>query len=257
MNEVTKWAMPLAFAATGWIGLAFVRALYSAIAKSEKEKKGLREELARLKAKPQLDFQIHEAFIVPTANTATCFVHVSLHNDAGPAVNNPPANAYSLSLTIKGKPYAANVSIDPEKYERGVYKWSEYYDDDGERREGQMLLTAEPLYRIYTKLGDLIPGTRLYGWVAFGIHDLPSWETHSVYVGSHEVYEYDDDGVGLENSARVAVDYKAVPHTKSIEALTLTVVDAYNQTHTQVTNGPFNYDDKKITKREMNLPPDL
>lgn len=259
MNEITKWAVPFGLALSVWIALAVIRGTVSAIVESEKEKKGFREELARLKAKPQLDFQIHEAFIVPTTNVATCFLHISLHNEAGPKVDNPPVNAYSLTLTLKDKIYLSNTFIDPENYQRGVYKWSEYYDDEyGERREGQIPLKApEPLYRIYTKIGDLVPGTRLYGWVAFAVHGLPSWDTDRIHVGSHEVYEYNDDGVPIEGSACLAAEYQEIPNTKNVEALTLTVVDAYNQTHTKVTNGPFSYGDKKITKREMNLPPDL
>ena len=59
MNEITKWAVPFGLALSVWIALAVIRGTISAIVESEKEKKGFREELARLKAKPQLDFQIH------------------------------------------------------------------------------------------------------------------------------------------------------------------------------------------------------
>jgi hypothetical protein len=59
----------------------------------------------RLTSKPHLDFQIHEVYIVPTNNTASCFLRVSIHNEIGAQVANPPSHTYSFRLTIKGKTY--------------------------------------------------------------------------------------------------------------------------------------------------------
>ena len=45
-------------------------------------------EYGRLTSSPHIDFQIHESYIVPTTNTASCFLRVSLHNEIGPPVGN-------------------------------------------------------------------------------------------------------------------------------------------------------------------------
>src|ERR1043166_193278 len=84
MNEISQWQWPVVLALSGWVGVATRRSAINAIVESEAEKKSLQIKIAEFQAKPavkpHLDFQIHDAFINPSANTATVFLHVSLHN---------------------------------------------------------------------------------------------------------------------------------------------------------------------------------
>jgi hypothetical protein len=148
------------------------------------------------------------------------------------------------------------MQIDPEKYDLGFFKWDEYYDEDGDRREGWIVVSKEPLYRISTKLDDLIPGTRLYGWIAFVVQGLPPWATDRKVTGTRIEYEYDDDGVPYPNSAYPIDVHEDVPHTRDVEAIAVFVRDAYNQEWHAVRLQPYKGRDKQILKRKIDLPPD-
>jgi hypothetical protein len=209
----------------------------------------------RLTSKPHLDFQIHEVYIVPTNNTASCFLRVSIHNEIGAQVANPPSHAYSFRLTIKGKTYTDTSPIDLENYELGIYKQVDAYDSIGYRDSEDMLLTKEPLYRVSTKQ-DLIPGARVYGWIGFAVHYLPTWSIDRELVGSHVEYDYDFDEEGqncgrIEETGRLVDDYMETPHSRTVEALSLTMTDAYGQEWIATKLGPFGKLDRRVLKREL------
>jgi hypothetical protein len=198
-----------------------------------------------------------EAFVVPAPNTANCFLHVSLHNDLGPTINNPPTNAYSLELTIKGKVYNRSNSIDPERYVIGVYKQEEAYDEDVYREEVEVLLNVEALFRVGTKAVELVPGTRVYGWLGFAVHYLPAWDTDQVLIGRHVEYDYDEDGVPLEESARPVDDFEYIPKTKQVEMLKLTVTDAFGQQRSAIKSARLMYLTERSCQRKASISSDL
>lgn len=246
--------------------VAIIRAPFVVIGRQSRELIDLRHQIATAartesvqpRTKPELDLQIYEAFINPSANTATVFLHVSLHNETGPRVANPPSHAYSLSLVVKKEVYQAAMQVDPEQHELGFYKRDENYDEDGERHEGWTLISKEPIYRISTKSDDLVPGTRLYGWIAFVVRGLPPWATDRELVGVRTEYdEYYEDGEPNLNSAYPEDVYKDIPHTRDVEAIALFVRDAYDQEWHATTLSSYQGRDKRIIKREIELPPDV
>ena len=178
-------------------------------------------EYKRLMSSPHLDLQIHDAFIVPTAYTASCFLHVSLHNEVGPCINNRPVQAYSLQLTLKGQSYAATNSLDPENYELGIYKQLERYDEG--YQEDRALPAKEQLYRISTKSVDLVPGNRVYGWVGFAIHYLPKWDEDTEYIGTRTEHDYYEEDGMLIGEGHPIEEYAHTPHSRAVASISLTV----------------------------------
>lgn len=211
-------------------------------------------EYRRITRRPHIDFQIHDAFIIPATNTANCFLRVSLHNEVGAVVNNPPTDLYSLELILKGKRYARTTPIDTEKYELGIYKYVESYSDLGYRENDEArLLGGETLYRISTKAVDLVPGSRVYGWIGFAVHRLPPWDTDQEYAGTRIEYDYvganENELEPIEESARPVDEYSYTPHTRAVESLILTVTDAFGQKWQATKAAPFGLPDRDILEK--------
>lgn len=145
--------------------------------------------------------------------------------------------------------------LNLDNYELGIYKSAMLYGEDGEPQDSQLKLDGERLRPIYRYQVQLIPGTPAQGWIGVAVHYLPDWDQDAELIGTRVEYrEYEDTGDGpgapIEESAYPVDEYVYTSHTRTVETMTLTVVDAFGQTWTATKLQPFGVKDRDIVKRK-------
>ena len=235
MNDFLPYIKPTVVSVAIMGVILAVKSAYSVYKDSEDKRKTSEDELEKLSAKPVIDLVVKDTFILPFDGTAQCFIRLSLHNTTDVPSGNP--SDYDVTLTIKGKEYQNASFLDLREYRLRLYKMTMGYDDSNSPREEEQRLSDDEMPDIRTKTTDLKKGTRVEGWLGFAVHYVPPWESDKEYLGQHYEKLYDEE-MGWVHEVLID-DFHVAHHTRTVEEVKLTMVDAYGQEKTVWIRGPF------------------
>jgi hypothetical protein len=195
---------------------------------------------------PKIELEIRNVVINPLPDgVAHCFVDLLLRSTSEIQSRNP--DEYYVTLRIQGNRFSQTAYLNLSRYRLTRYRDEVMYDSDGNAFEGEKIIApTESLLDIRFNTDKLTKGFPIKGWLGADLYGLPSWPYHKNVVGQHS------ELVGEENQQypdEIWVDdVEYIPHTGTVEEVTVRVVDAYGRYHDTSLLGPFNSKGIRIRK---------